>query len=173
MRWDPFRYQGRVYDLSHLHHETYTYFQPAKGLRPPNTYRVDILYSLHCFSRDIGNDPVDSDLCYSDDRETRHFDFKRYELSFYLPAVIKKLMGRKCFHAKYDNYLTLELIDKDGRAVDYEIYFSVSRSSKPGVINLYVQSAYGRDEHHRANKINLAKLTEIPFAMILYKASLK
>ncbi len=80
------------------------------------------------------------------------------------------MMGRKCFHAKNDNYLSIELVNKNGKSVDYEIYFSVSRSSKPGVINLYVQSAYSRDEHHRSNKINLARLTEIPFAMILFKA---
>jgi hypothetical protein len=38
-------------------------------------------------------------------------------------------------------------------------------------VNLYVQSAYSRDEHHRANKNNTAELTEIPFAVILFKAS--
>lgn len=80
-------------------------------------------------------------------------------------------MGRKCFHAKNDNYLTIALIDNKGNSVDYEIYFSVSRSSKPGVVNLFVQSAYSRDAHHRANKTNPAKLTLIPFAVILFKAS--
>ena len=80
-------------------------------------------------------------------------------------------MGCTCFQAKNDNYLTIALVDKDGNQIDYEIYFSVSRSSKPGVANLYVQSAYSRDEQHRANKTNAAKLTEIPFAVILFKAS--
>ncbi len=80
-------------------------------------------------------------------------------------------MGRTCFHAKNDNYLTIALIDKDGIKINYEIYFSVSRSSKPRVVNLYVQSAYSRDERHRANKTNPAKLTEVPFAVILFKAS--
>lgn len=82
MRWDPFNYQGKEYDLSHLHQETATYFQPAKGSNLPRGYRVDIIYSLHCFSREIGSDPNYPDLFYSDSRETRHFDFKRYALSF-------------------------------------------------------------------------------------------
>jgi len=171
VRWKPFNYQGQGYDLTHLHHETTSYFQPAKGSNPPRGYRVDMIYSLHCFTREIGGDPTDPELCYSDSRETRHFDFKRHALSFHRPSIIKGLMGRTCFQAKNDNYLTIALVDKDGNQIDYEIYFSVSRSSKPGVVNLYVQSAYSRDEHHRANKINAAKLTEIPFAIILFKAS--
>lgn len=77
MRWNPFNYQGKEYDLTHLHHETANYFQPAKGSNPPRGYKVDIIYSLHCFTREIGSDPTDPERCYSDSRETRHFDFKR------------------------------------------------------------------------------------------------
>lgn len=112
---------------------------------------------------------MDLEPCYSDSRETRHFDFKRHALSLRLPGIIKGLMGCTCFHAKNDNYLTMASIGEDGDKIDYEIYFSVSRSSKPRVVNLYVQSAYSRDEHHRTNKNNTAKLTEIPFAVILFK----
>ena len=101
-------------------------FQPAKGSNPPRGYTVDITYSMHCFTREIGSNPMDPELCYSDSRETRHFDFKRYALSFHLPGIIKGLMGGKCFHAKNDNYLTIALIDEDGHKIDYEIYFSVA-----------------------------------------------
>ena len=111
MHWIQFNYQGQEHDLTHLHNETVTYFQPAKGSNPPRSYKVDVIYSLHCFTREIASDPIDSELCYSDSRETRHFDFKRHALSFHLPGIIKGLMSRACFHAKNDNYLTIALVD--------------------------------------------------------------
>ena len=76
-------------------------------------------------------------------------------------------MTRKCFHGNRENYLTVEIVDQSGNTVDYEIYFTVSRSSKPGVIDLHVQSAYTRDVRHAANR---PKMKEIAFPVILFNA---
>jgi hypothetical protein len=59
---------------------TITYVQEAKVDKPARCYKVDVIFSLHCFTRGIkdGEQP-DPALCYSDDRETRVFDFLRYE----------------------------------------------------------------------------------------------
>ncbi len=35
---------------------------------------------------------------YGDHRETRIFDFQRYELSKRLPAILETLAQRKCYH---------------------------------------------------------------------------
>jgi hypothetical protein len=81
VKWNPFTYGGQVYDLSHLHPRTCRYEQAAKGDNPARIYTVDVIFSLHCFTRSLLDDEVaDTALFYADDRETRCFDFRRYEL---------------------------------------------------------------------------------------------
>lgn len=147
MYWRTFLYRGKSYDHSHLYPHTITYVRPAEGSDPPRPYTVKISYSMHCFTRECktGETP-DPALLYSDDRETRVFDFNRWELSRHLPGIIKGLMGRKCFHTGYRNFFTVELINEADKAiVKYEIFFEVSRSTQKGILNLFVQSAYVRD----------------------------
>jgi hypothetical protein len=43
-------------------------------------------------------------------------------------------------------------VDETGTPVEYEIYFAASKSSRKGVVNLFVQSAYVRDPEHLANR---------------------
>ena len=150
MQWKPFKFGGESYDLSHLHPRTCRYEQPAKGDKPARVYTVDIIFSLHCFTRDIlDGEAVNKALLYADNRETRGFDFQRYELSKQLPAIIESLGQRKCFHTGHDNFFSVALIDRDGNRIEYDIFFTVSRASrKKGVVNLYVQSAYARDVNH-------------------------
>jgi hypothetical protein len=153
IRWKPFEYQGQIYDLTHLHPKTVRYVQPAKDGKPARTYIVDVIFSLHCFTRRIGEDETpDQSLLYADSREARIFDFLRYELSKCLPEIIDDLLQRKCYHGR-DNFLTVEMINpQDGSLIEYNIFFAVSRSSKRGVINLFVQSAYVRDSQHASNR---------------------
>lgn len=153
MQWLPFQHGGGTYDLSHLHSRRYEYVQPEKGGKPARRYKVDVIFSLHCFTRGgkAGETP-DPALLYSDHRETRIFDFQRYELSRQLPGIVQKLGGLRCYHTGRENFFTIELVDHNGNKVEYEIYFTASRSSKRGVINLFVQSAYVRDQQHRANR---------------------
>lgn len=72
-------------------------------------------------------------------------------------------MQCKCFHTGRDNFFTVKLVDEDGTQVDYEIFFSVSKSGK-GLLNLYVQSAYVRDNLHS----NRPHEKPIRFGIILY-----
>lgn len=152
MRWAPFSHDGKLYDLCHLHPKAVTYLQPAKGTNPPRTYRVEVIFSLHCFTRGTENEALDAALLYSDGRETRIFDFGRYAHSHRLPAIIDGLMTCKCFHAGRDNFFTVEILDDEGNRIEYEVYFTASKSSKPGIVTIYVQSAYARDTAHRANR---------------------
>jgi hypothetical protein len=87
VRWTPFDYAGRQYDLSHLHPQSVEFVQPAKGSNPERVYRVQIIFSLHCFIRAADDTFADSGLLYRDSRESRVFDFRRYEFSHHLPAI--------------------------------------------------------------------------------------
>jgi len=108
---------------------------------------------LHCFTRVRGqNVPHESALLYGDDRETRVFDFVRYELSKQLPEIIKGLARRKCYHTGKGNFFSIEITRRDREVLEYDIFFVASRSSMKGKINLFVQSAYLRDENYASNR---------------------
>ena len=168
MNWTPFEFGGKTYDLTHLHPKTISYIQPAKGINPPRGYSIDVIFSLHCFTHGGENETPDPDLLYCDGRETRIFDFRRYALSLQLPGIIDRLMTCKCFHTGKNNFFTVQIIDEDGKKIDYEVYFTVSRSSKKGVLNLFIQSAYVRDPAHRLSRPKVKHWSQIGFGIILY-----
>ena len=86
---------------------------------------IDVVFSMHCFTRGNRGEKTDPAMTYSDNRETRIFDFGRYALSHPLPAIIDSLMTCKCFHTDHGNFFTIEVVDAQGRKVEYEIYFTV------------------------------------------------
>jgi hypothetical protein len=165
VHWKAFKHGDKEYDLCHLHPKTVSYMQPAKGINPPRYYKVDVIFSLHCFTRGMEGETPDPELLYSDYRETRIFDFERYGLSHHLPGIVDGLMNCKCFHTDRGNFFTVQIVDEQGKTADYEVYFTASKSSKAGTINLFVQSAYTRDYAHRANR---PQRKCIGFAIILY-----
>jgi len=167
--WRPFEYEGKVYDLSHLHPlEELIYIQPQKGDKPERIYIYDTIFSLHCFTRSQKNDETtDNNLLYSDRRETRIFDFHRYELSKKLPDIIRELGQRKCFHTGTKrNFFTVDIQSQNGNVVKYEIYFKVSRSKKhKDRLTVFIESAYTRDESRRSNQ---PKKKPIAFSVIAH-----
>ena len=164
--WKPFEFDGVVYDLAHLHPKRLTYRQDAKEDKPERMYEVDVIFSMHCFTRGIKPGEIpDKNLLYVDSRESRVFDFRRYTLSKELLAIVKELHRRKCHHSGKGNFFVVEVVTQEGEHLNYEIYFEASRASKKGVINLYVQSAYVRDTAHRGNA---PKKKPIGFTIILF-----
>lgn len=165
MRWRVFEHDGKLYTLDHLHPKTITYRQPAKGDNPERTYTVNVEFGLHCFTRGISSErEPDPSLLYSDSREQREFDLQRYELSKRLPEIIETLPHRKCFHTERGSFFCVEMVDDQGRRVEYDIFFEASKSSKAG-LNLFVQSAYVRDVLHTANR---PRRKPIRFFVILF-----
>jgi hypothetical protein len=96
--------------------------------------------------------PRERALLYGDDREIRVFDFVRYELSKRLPAIIDGLPQRKCYHTGKGNFFSVEIVRGDGTVVEYDAFFTASRSSFRGKINLFVQSAYVRDAEYASSR---------------------
>ena len=153
MQWKPFQFRREVYELAHLNPRSVTYEQPAKGHAPARTYRVDVIFGLHCFTRGRrSGEPQEVDLNYGDDREIRIFDYVRYELSKRLPEIVEGLPQRKCYHTGKGNFFSIEIVREDGKIIEYDIFFVASRSSTRGRINLFVQSAYARDDKHASNR---------------------
>lgn len=141
IKWLPFYFKGHEYDLAHLHPFEMKCKQDAVNNKPEIHYNFEVIFSLHCFtSKVLGDNP---DLLYRDNRETRAFCFDRYELSKKLPEIVKSIFKKKCYHAKHANYFIFEMVNWDGKTVEYQVYFTISRSSKKrGLLTLYIQSAY-------------------------------
>jgi hypothetical protein len=147
MKWRAARVGERVYDLSHLHPFGFDFVVAAKDGNPEQRYGIDVIFSLHCFSRAISaNEVYVADLTYADSREVRLFDEKRYTHSLRLPNVIRSIGDRRCFHTGHDNFFTVEWIDGEGKRIEYTVYFKLSRARSKSRLNLYVQSAYVQDQ---------------------------
>jgi hypothetical protein len=147
MKWRPARIGDRTFDLSHLHPFSFDFVVAAKNGKPDQRYGIDVIFSLHCFSRGIAEGAAYlADLAYADSREVRLFDEQRYAHSLHLPEVIRSIGDRRCFHTGHDNFFTVEFIDAQGERVEYTVYFKLSRASSKGRLNLYVQSAYVQDD---------------------------
>ena len=149
MQWYPFVYNQKTYDLRHLHRRELIYAPPVKDGKTPLRYKTEVIFSMHCFTRGLkrGECP-EPKLLYSDERETRVFDFHRFELSHNLPAIIEQLLDHKCFHTGAGNFFTVKLVDSRGEAVEYEIFFKAYKAAKKGLITLFIESAYVRDWEH-------------------------
>lgn len=137
--WNPFEYQNEIYSLDHLHPMQWNLIQEVDVNNPARTYRIEVVFSLHTFTTATEN-YHDSDLHYSDPRETRTFCFDRYDKSKLLPDIIRSLNTGYVFHTGKQNFMRI-----DRENVTYEIFFAVRRSAKPILdLEIYVQSAYER-----------------------------
>ncbi len=125
---------------------------------------------MHCFTRGLNihqNETwrdISEDLIYSDPREKRIFDYHRYELSKYLPDIVKKIGEKSCFHTGKENFFIIELVNENGDKQEYEIYFKATKSIK-NCLKLFVQSAYVRDKKHKTSQPHKKKIS---FFVIAY-----
>lgn len=153
MQWKPFEYNGKTFDLSHVHPFEWEYTAPAADKRPERTYRMIVQFSMHTFTRGIEQgEGVETAMIYRDEentKEERAFDFLRYELSNQLPDIIRGLGEKACYHTHHGNFFTIEATAPNGVASEYEVYFQLSRAKGKGEwLHLYIQSAYVRDKSH-------------------------
>lgn len=155
LHWQPHTDKdGRPYPLHHLHPFREPFTLAATGKHPARELMLHFAFSLHCFTHRIAadDDPADD---YSDNRETRCFDFDRYQLSFRLPAIARELNTRPCHFARSSgglvNYVTLELDEH----VRYAAFFDLKRwyEQGPDSVLIMFESAYALE----AGKGNPAK----------------
>jgi hypothetical protein len=106
VQWKDFICGGVTYDLSHLHPCSLTYERPATLDKPAVTFKVDVTYSLHCFSYGPRDAEYDRRMVYPA-KEFRVFDPYRYEMSKRLPEIVAGLPGR--WFGRLDIATTLRL----------------------------------------------------------------
>lgn len=148
MEWKPFKDpSGRFVSLSHLHPFRYSVKFEASTKYSAVEVDVHVGFSMHTFTR-AGVAGDDENLAYADDRERRIFDAERYRYSKLLPAIVKELGKRKCYHARQQNFFTVEVPDNAPQGSEYLVFFLVSawpeetkRTGKP-CVRLIIQSAY-------------------------------
>ena len=114
---------------------------------------------MHCFTRgSLIDEKVSEGLWYEGPREKRVFCFDRYELSRQLPAIIRSLGDRNCYHTSHGNFFTVELITEEGKRIEYEVYFDVIRAGRKGWLNLIVNSAYERTKDNETARLRKRKI---------------
>jgi hypothetical protein len=141
VKWRAACIDGHIWDLTHLHPFCFSLELPARGELHAVAFEIDVVFGLHCFTEEI-KEGDKAELRYADLREIRSFNVERYELSFLLPDIIRSLDRRRCYHGRFNNFMTFEVI-RNGMVRHYQIYFQVSRSKQnEGRLSLFVQSAY-------------------------------
>lgn len=147
IKFPAFHHDGTVYDLSHLDPSVVYYVQAGTDTVAAKVYKVNVIYTQHCFTRDLPRaGPYDKTLVHRDGKEVRLFDVARWELSKLLPGIVRTLAERSCQHAKENNFVTVEAVTEESKAVEYDIFFVASKAMRPGFINLVIQSAYIREQ---------------------------
>jgi hypothetical protein len=147
MNWHAFTLHDQHYDLSHLDGFAYDLTIPAKDDKPEQVYRLNVTFSIHCFTRSARADEViERNVAYRDSRETRIFDVDRYQQSKRLREMLETLADKKCYHDKHGNYYVFEVEDKAGVKGYYSVFFTVSKAGRKEGLNLYVTTAHVRPE---------------------------
>lgn len=153
MKWPSFHCASKVYDLAHLHPRTFIFERPTEGRRVAESYKVEVHFSLHCFTRDPRPpETADATLIYPDSYERRIFDFRRYELSKRLPEIIQSLPKRKPRHNGHRrNFFTIELINENEETIEYDVFFKMKKVAR-GRLEMIVESAFARDPNYGSTR---------------------
>jgi hypothetical protein len=97
------------------------------------TYKFIVTYSFHCFAKDSeGLSEEESQLLmYQAPRDSRPFNFERYELSNHLPMIIDALGKKETLvcHAGYGSFAAVKVLDRSGNEIDYFISFVVFKDN--------------------------------------------
>jgi hypothetical protein len=145
--WKNFILNGETYDLSHLNADWVEYLD-NRDEKQPIIYKFIVTYGLHCFTKN--SDELSGEesklLMYNGPRESRAFNFERYNLSKQLPSIIKSLGDKETLvcHAGYGNFATVKVLDSNDIEVDYFVAFAAFRESKK--LRLHIHSAYPKYE---------------------------
>ncbi len=160
--WADLTIHGQTFDLTHLNAFEYCYIQPAEHGKPERQYRTWIRFSHHCFTESTKpNDDIA--LQFGSRKDGRSFNTLRWDLSKFLPDIIRSLMERTISHTGHNNYITIKIVDSQGQRIEYEIYFDVNRDPQDKRLHIVVTSAFPRDmerlvDRPKFNKIRLATI---------------
>ena len=141
--WKNFILDGEIYDLSHLNADWVEYLD-KRDEKNIITYKFIVTYGLHCFTKDSDDISTEESqlLMYKGPRESRPFNFERYQLSKQLPSIVKSLGEKETLvcHAGYGKFAIVKVLDSNGIEVEYFVAFAAFRESKR--LRLHIHSAY-------------------------------
>jgi hypothetical protein len=146
-QWRSFEVDSLTYDLTHLAAHIVDYTNSENN----EDYRFYVTYSHHCFCKTEKGFNHEGKWRYPFEKDPRHFHPIRYELSKYLPKIIKNLPSSHTGHAGYDSYAISE-IETNGVTTCYFVVFVVFKSNKK--FRIHVESAYPLDVRPKMKKIN-------------------
>ena len=116
---------GRTYCLQHLHPTEFEHRLPATQRKEAVTVKVHVSFSLHTFTRKIEATDAAADH-YADNRETRCFDYDRYERSRQLPQIIQELPAhRKIYFSRTKSGLINYATFAGAEGSVYAVFFDV------------------------------------------------
>jgi len=166
MSWGYIEFDGQRYKLDHLENFKFEAVQSAIETKSEIRTEIEVMFSWHCYTRA----PEKNETVYIHQHkgEQRCFCPVRYKYSKILPSIIKKLSERKVLQTGKGNFLTIEIVDDNGKKRDYEIYFSLRKQGKKQPLKLYVESAYLRDYNTKVSK-QKKKQQPIRFYILVYK----
>jgi hypothetical protein len=154
LNWMPVIWHGIPHPLNHLNAFKRELIIAANGRAPERRISLAITFGLHCFSRAIRPEEAVLSDVVSDGREKRVFDSERYRWSLELPSILQSLEIRRCFHTGHSNFFTVEVLNDQGQALDYVVYFRSwrAKSSEDCDVRIHVESAYLRDDKPQKHK---------------------
>jgi hypothetical protein len=154
-RWTDFTIGEKVYDLSHLNAHWAEYIDHRNEANP-TTYRFIVTYSFHCFAKESADTSAEQSqqLMYRAPKDSRPFNIERYELSQKLPGIIKSLGDKEIlvFHAGYESYAAVKIINSTGNEVNYFVPFKVFKERKR--FRIHVTSAYPKEDIGKVRKVS-------------------
>jgi hypothetical protein len=128
--------RGTTYAFDHL--EPFTFLLDTGGCKRV----VAVAFSCHCFTETLTRAHT-PDFRYTHNRETRAFDFERYDLSKLLPKIIATLGTRSVYLSMQANFFVLRQNPTADFVGPYLVFFNVTKSTKKGVhVLMNVESAY-------------------------------
>jgi hypothetical protein len=162
-QWRNFTLDGKTYDLSHLNASWIEYVD-QRNEDNQIAYKFIVTYGLHCFTKDVPSISREESqlLMYHAPKESRPFNFERYEFSKQLPTIINSLASKETLvcHAGYGKYAVVKFLNSKGCEVSYFVPFVAFRESKK--LRLHIQSAYPLDKE-------LGKVQKVNFFVIAKK----
>lgn len=153
MKWAAFKIAEEIFDLTHLHPCTIQYEREGEKDKPAEKYTVDVIFGLHCFTREPrAGESYDANLIYPDSYEMRLFDHRRYEFSKLLLDIVHNFDKKKPKHnGARRNFFTVVVVSKDGEQVEYDIFFKVKKIKKAR-LEMIIESAFVRDPSYESTR---------------------
>lgn len=148
------RLRGVVYDMAHLN--DFRFQVPADG----SSYWVGVKFTCHCFTKKLEayHSP---ELLYEHEGEKRAFDVQRYELSKFLPAYIRSLVGSSVYWSNKGSFFFW----RTPNGVSYLVFFTALQASKGNVkVRIKIGSAYPKSGSQFASPVDFAELMKMKAA---------